>query len=65
MQSFKQVMSRKDEQENLRNFLFSLAAVAALVVVFFGFHAVSFLIHGSPDPGVTQVAAVEGEPFSE
>ena len=61
MQSLKSVLSRKDEQENLKNFLFSLMVVTALVVSFFGFHAVSFLIQGSPDSDTQQIASVEAD----
>ena len=49
MQSLKSVLSRKDEQENLKNFLFSLSIVVVLVVSFFGFHAVSFLLQVSQE----------------
>ena len=59
----KSVLSRKDEQENLKNFLFSLMVVTGLVVSFFGFHAVSFLIQGSTDPDAKQIASVEVEPY--
>ena len=64
MQSLKSVLSRKDEQENLRNFLLSLSLVVVLVVSFFGFHAVSFLIQSEPDySGHGQIASVEAEPY--
>jgi len=61
MQSLKSVLSRKDERENLKNFLFSLMVVTALVVSFFGFHAVRFLIQVSPNPDVRQTASAEVE----
>ena len=65
MQSLKSVLSRKDEQENLKNFLFSLMVVTALVVSFFGFHAVGFLIQGSQDSDMRQIASVETEPYEK
>ena len=65
MQSLKSVLSRKDGQENLKNFLFSLMVVTALVVLFFGFHAMSFLIQGSPDSDMRQIASVEVEPYEK
>lgn len=63
MQSLKSVLSRKDEKDNLKNFLFSLSVVTALVVVFFGFHAVRFLIHGVPDTDAKHIASVEVQPL--
>jgi hypothetical protein len=62
MQSLKSVLSRKDEQENLRNFLFSLSVVVVLVVSFFGFHAVSLMIHASPDHEGRQIASFDVDP---
>ena len=65
MQSLKSVLSRKDEKENLKNFLFSLMVVTALVVLFFGFHGVSFLIQGSPNSDMRQIASVEAEHYEK
>jgi hypothetical protein len=63
MQSLKSVLSRKDEQENLNNFLFSLTIVTVLVVSFFGFHAVQFMLHGSSRPDARQIASVQTDPY--
>jgi len=63
MQSMKAVLSRKDEQENLKNFLYSLSVVVVLVVFFFGFHAVNLMLNVSPDFDRKQVASVEVEPY--
>lgn len=65
MQSLKSVLSRKDEQENLKNFILSLSVVVVLVVSFFGFHAVSLLIHSSPDREQEQIASVDVEPYEK
>lgn len=65
MQSLKSVLSRKDEKENLKNFLFSLMVVTALVVSFFGFHAASLLIHGIPDSDLKRIASVEVDPLEK
>ena len=65
MQSLKAVLSRKDEQENLRNFVFSLSIVVVLVVSFFGFHAVSLLIQVSPDHDTEQIASVEVDAYEK
>ena len=63
MQSMKAVLSRKDEQENLKNFLYSLSVVVVLVVFFFGFHAVNLMLNVSPDFDRKQVASVEVEQY--
>ena len=65
MQSLKSVLSRKEEQENLRNFLFSLTAVTVLVVSFFGVQAVRFLIQVSPNTDTKQIASVELESYEK
>ena len=39
MQTLKDVPSRREERENLRNFVWSLAILACLIVAFFGIHA--------------------------
>ncbi len=49
MRTFKEVLSRKDERENLKNFLFSLTVVVVLVSTFFGFHAVKWMFTDGPD----------------
>ena len=63
MQSMKAVLSRKDEQENLKNFLYSLSVVVVLVVFFFRFHAINLMINVSPDFEVKQIASVEVDPY--
>ena len=51
MQTFKDVLSRKEERENLKNFLFSLTVVLVLVCAFFGFHAMKWMFDEIPDTG--------------
>jgi hypothetical protein len=65
MQSLKSVLSRKDEQENLKNFLFSLTVVTVLVVSFFGIQAARFLIQVSPHTDTRQIASVELESYEK
>lgn len=65
MQSLKSVLSRKEEQENLKNFLFSLTVVTVLVVSFFGIQAARFLIQDSPHTDPKQIASVELESYEK
>lgn len=58
MQTFKDVLSRKDERENLKNFLFSLTVVVVLVSTFFGVHAVKWMFTDGPDLG-DELALIE------
>jgi hypothetical protein len=64
MQTLKDVLSRKDERENLKNFLFSLTTVVVLVSAFFGFHAVRWMFTDGPDlrDGLAMIEAATDNP---
>lgn len=62
MRTFKGVLSRKDERENLKNFLFSLTVVVALVTVFFGVHTVKWMFTDGPDHGLAMIEMTTENP---
>ena len=49
MRTLKDVLSRKEERENLRNFLLCLLVVSTVVFSFFGFYAVKLMMHETPE----------------
>ncbi len=61
MRSWKDVVSRKEERENLRNFLLSFVMVFVLVLSFFGAYVMKELFHDTPETRKTRVVSVEGE----